>query len=156
MPRMGLNLASIPALRETAIGRVAHQAEIGPSGGVPLVNPARMGVQMPLIDAGRPGNSYLLYKLLLRSANFESPPDEQLTPDERVRRAACTPIYRSRLPEGETRVASEEERIRLRDWFVRGEGMPLLARAADPNRSALTLDALHEIQTWIARGAVCP
>jgi hypothetical protein len=156
VPRMGLDLSSIPALRETAIGRVAHQAEVGPSGGVPLVNPPRMGVQMPLIDAGRPGNSYLIYKLLLRAANFDAPSDEQLTADERARRAACTPSYRSQLPEGETRVASEAERMRLRNWFVRGEGMPLLAREADPDTSPLTLDALHEIQRWIAQGANCP
>ncbi|HEY6556294.1 MAG TPA: Ig-like domain-containing protein [Polyangiaceae bacterium] len=156
VPRMGLDLASVPGLRRSAISRVAHQAEVGAQGGVPLVNPARMGVQMPLVDPGRPGNSYLLFKTLLRTANFNLPPDEQLTPDERARRAACTPVYRSRLPEGETRAPSEEERTRLRNWFVRGEGMPLLPRDGDPERSPLTLDALHEIQRWIALGARCP
>lgn len=156
VPRMGLHLASVAGLRQTAISRVAHQAETGPQGGVPLVNPARMGVQMPLIDPGRPGNSYLLFKTLLRPANFAQLPEEQLTPDGRARRAACTPVYRSALPEGQTQAPSEEERARLRNWFVRGEGMPLVARDGDPDRSPLTLDALHEIQRWIALGAPCP
>ncbi len=156
VPRMGLHLASVAGLRHTAISRVAHQAETGPRGGVSLVNPARLGVQMPLVDPGRPGNSYLLFKTLLRPANFAQLPEEQLTPDELARRAACTPTYRSALPEGETRAPSEAERSRLRNWFVRGEGMPLVARNGDPERSPLTLDALHEIQRWIALGARCP
>jgi hypothetical protein len=156
VPRMGLSLSGATDLLLTAIGRVAHQTETGPGGGIVLVNPSHMGVQMPIIDPGRPGNSYLLYKLLLRPANFRSPPAEQLTSDELARRASCTPAYRAQLPSDRTLALPHDERQRLREWFVRGEGMPLVARNADEENSPLTLDAMHEIQHWIAQGAACP
>jgi hypothetical protein len=110
----------------------------------------------PLIDPGRPANSYLLYKLLLRPENFRSPLGQELTPDEQARRDACTPGYRAALPVGETLPASRDELERLRDWFVRGEGMPLATRASGETPSPVTLDALHELQSFIAHGASCP
>src|SRR5690606_35857856 len=43
-PRMGLRLDSVEALVTSAIARVAHQTEIGPSVGVPLRNPSRFEI----------------------------------------------------------------------------------------------------------------
>lgn len=156
VPRMGLVLQSPGEIALSAIQRVAHETETGASGGVSLVNPVRMGVQMPLIDPQRPGNSYLLYKVLLRPANFHSLPDDQLSPEDRARRAACTPVYRSLRPGDQPREASAEERERLREWFVRGQGMPLVSRTGDQGTSPVTFDWLHELQAFIAAGAVCP
>jgi hypothetical protein len=156
VPRMGLDLRAPEGLISTAIDQVAHQTETGPTGGIAFVSPTRMGIQMPLIDGGRPGNSYLLYKLLLRPANLNALPDASLTDDERERRVRCTPAYRSAPPDGQGIAADETERNRLREWFVRGEGMPLVSREGDPSTSPVTLDFLHELQRWIALGAPCP
>ncbi len=54
----------------TAIGRVAHQTDLGTTTGEVLENPARMGIDMLIIDPGRPDNSYLLYKLIVRPENY--------------------------------------------------------------------------------------
>ena len=73
VPRMGLDLASVPGLRRSAISRVAHQAEVGPQGGVPLVNPARMDVQSrPSMRAA--GHASALQDLI--KPQLQSAPDE--------------------------------------------------------------------------------
>ncbi len=136
-PRMGLDLSSGEAIRRTAIGRVAHQTEVGDTTGVALEDPARMGVAMPIIDPYRPDNSYLLYKILI-------------APDDGTR-DACVSEYRAPVdPERCTR-ASEEELARLRDAFVRGEPMPHPAT----DRS-LGDEGVRTIKRFIRAGAACP
>lgn len=134
VPRMGLDLSSPAGLFATAIARVAHQADTGAKTGVPLANPPRVGVAMPVIDPGRPETSYLLYKLLRKSRNFENTA------------IGCTSIHRVALPEGVCPQPSADESARLREWFVRGEPMPLAENQAD----------LRLIQRWIRSGAKCP
>ena len=80
-----------------------------------LRNPSRFGVQMPRIDPGSPGNSYLMYKLLRSPKNFE------LTGNSDV----CVTAHRVPLPDGQCLPPSEAESARLREWFVRGQPMPL-------------------------------
>jgi hypothetical protein len=140
VPRMGLDLSSPTGLVTTAIAVVAHQTEIGAQGGVELRNPSRFGVQMPRIDPGSPGNSYLLYKLLRDPKHFERAND----PD------VCVTDHRVPLPDGECLPPSAAESARMRDWFLRGQPMPLKADLPY-NR-----DQLIDLQRWIAAGAVCP
>jgi hypothetical protein len=140
VPRMGLDLSSATGLVTTAIGVVAHQSEIGSQGGVPLRNPSRFGVQMPRIDPGSPGNSYLIYKLLRNPKNFELADN----PD------VCVTAHRVPLADGQCLPPSEAESARLRDWFVRGQPMPL------KQDLRYTRDQLVDLQRWIAAGANCP
>jgi hypothetical protein len=140
VPRMGLDLSSATGLVTTAIAVVANQTEIGAQGGVALRNPSRFGVQMPRIDPGSPGNSYLMYKLLRNPRHFERADN----PDP------CVTAYRVPLPEGECLPLSAAESARLRDWFLRGQPMPL-----KPDLP-FTRDQLSDLQRWIAAGAVCP
>lgn len=133
VPRMGLDLASVQGIKTTAISKVAHQTDFAAKVGVPLENPARFGVNLPVIDPNRPGNSYLLYKLLRKPENYG--------PD------GCTSRYTDLpLAQGEC-LYREDESERLREWFVRGDAMP---RGAD---QAVTLDRMREIQAWIRGGA---
>jgi len=136
VPRMGLDLRDRKGLLGTAIGHVAHQTETGPKTGTPLTDPERFGTAMPIIDAFRPENSYLMYKILRNPRNF------------RETRLGCSTVHRVALPEGVCPEPSAEESARLREWFVRGEPMPLGANSAaiDP----------RVIQEWIRRGASCP
>jgi hypothetical protein len=140
VPRMGLDLSSPTGLVTTAIGVVAHQTEIGSQGGVALRNPSRFGVQMPRIDPGSPGNSYLMYKLLRTPQHFE----RANNPD------VCTTDHRVPLPDGECLPPSAAESARLRDWFLRGQPMPL------KQDLPFTKDQLLDLQRWIAAGARCP
>lgn len=133
-PPMGLNLSSREGLLTTAINRVAHQAETGSKAGAPLEDPPRVGTQMPIIDPGRPANSYLLYKLVRKDRNFDA---TQL---------GCSTVHRV-AQAGTCPKPSQGESARLREWFVRGEPMPLSAeRQIDP----------RPLQSWIRSGAACP
>jgi hypothetical protein len=62
---MGLDLSSFEAIRDTAIGHVAHQTQNGEHAQRAESAPSRFGRAMPIIEPGNPGNSYLLYKLLI-------------------------------------------------------------------------------------------
>jgi hypothetical protein len=67
LPRMGLSLQDAAGLLSTAIDHVAHETELGTDVSEPVVSGGRFGTQMPVIDSGRPENSYLMYKLLIGS-----------------------------------------------------------------------------------------
>jgi hypothetical protein len=128
---MGLDLSSAAGLAATAIQRVAHQTETGPSGGRILENPSRFGVAMPIIDPGRPSNSYLAYKILIGRAIWDN--------------GSCTTRYSVDLA-GQCPGPSEAERQRLEEWFVAGAPMP-------PGQSTLDPGDLALLRDWIAGGA---
>ncbi len=137
--RMGLDLSSAQGLAATAIGRVAHEAAVGPRPDVPLEDPPRVGVQMPVIDPGRPGNSYLMYKLIRNTDNFTAPA------------GPCVTEHQVELPKGQCLPPSHAESLRLREWFVTGEPMPL--RRTVDDHPHLEQSDLRTIQSWIAGGA---
>jgi hypothetical protein len=127
---MGLSLDTWEGIARTALDRPAHQTEIGPSIGRTDQAPARFGANMPVIDPGRPDNSYLLYKLLLSPAAY--------LPGE----VDCPAGDRCEPPDG-------AELQRLAGWFVRGQAMPLV------NREAIVHGRLKEIQSFIAVPPEC-
>lgn len=137
-PRMGLDLTTGEAIRRTAIGRVAHQTEVGDRTGVALQDPSRVGVAMPIIDPHRPDNSYLLYKLLIADDNYAAPD-------------ACESAFRAPVDPDLCTRASDAELARLRDSFVRGEPMP------HPTSSRrLGPEGVRSISRFIRAGALCP
>jgi hypothetical protein len=144
--RGGLDLSSKFGLVTTAVGRVASETAVGPRVDVPLENPGsppgdtRTGVQMPVIDSGRPENSYLLYKLLRKPGNFGSAAQR------------CTSAYAVAFPPGQCLPPSSAESTRLREWFVTGQAMPLHEDPSLPDPH-LQLADLRTIQNWIAGGA---
>lgn len=149
----GLWLDSRANLQSTAIRRVARQTETGDeSGGNAELRGSRFGVRMALIQPGSPGGSYLLYKLLRNPENYE--------PCGAVGRGPfCTdadPHVSSHpaLPLGkrQTVAPSAEELTRLREWFVRGDPMPLDPRGVGLN---VGLDGLRAVSAFIADGADC-
>lgn len=140
-PAMGLLLDSVKGLVETAISKVAHQTERGAESGVVLRDPTRFGIQMPVIDPGQPGNSYVLYKLL------RNPLSHRLSAD---RAGFCETRYSAELGD-ECLRPSEQELARLREWFVLGSAMPRDA----PGARAVYRDELDELARFIAAGADC-
>jgi hypothetical protein len=141
-PPMGLQLHSGEALRRTAIDRVAHQTDIGPITGESYENAPRFGVGMPIIAAGQPSSSYLLYKLLIEPSNYRPGPGLEET---------CDTVHLVDLA-GEC-VPSPEEIARLRHWFVVGEPMP--KRGMATGGASFYRPKLQALQAWIRDGAVC-
>lgn len=135
-PRMGLSLVAWDGIETTALGRVAHQTEIGATTGVTNEGPLRFGVNMPIIDPERPDNSYLLYKLLLRPEAYEASPT---APDDCTVEEACAPPDAAELD-------------RLRDWFLRGAGMP----DVPPGESFVHHAEAALLERYIVTGARCP
>jgi hypothetical protein len=134
---MGLSLGSGEALRRTAIGRVAHQADTGTVAGEPQVDPSRFGVGMPVLDPGSPATSYLLYKLLRNRRNFG---EED---------AACETAYSVPLPAGGCPAPTVEESRRLESWFVKLDPMP------PPGSGGVAggLSGLRTLQSFLLAGA---
>lgn len=133
-PQMGLSLDGWDAILATAIGRVAHQTEIGETTGVTNEAPVRFGVNMPIIDPERPENSYVMYKLLLRPEAYEPGDPGDCAPPE-----SCLP-------------PDAEELERLQAWFIRGEPMP----ATSAGESFIDHAALTTLADFIRAGAPCP
>jgi hypothetical protein len=174
-PKMGLNLFGIDAFRTTALGHVAHQTEIGARLDTPLENPVRFGVQMPIVDAsGDPANSYLFYKLLRNPDNFgPAEPCDPASPDKALdlqgvcrelssAEAAClhdpcgSCYSLSAEPVGCLPLEPEEDRA-LREWFVRGEPMPIETTfESGLSSQPLSKLDLRRLQRWMAAGAACP
>jgi len=146
-PSMGLSFENATALRETAIGRPAHQTETGNTLGVPFQSPDRFGVAMPVIAPNASENSYLVYKLLLAPDNA----NPCASPSE-CERFADFDVNEPCLP------PSSEESARLREWFVQGGPMPPLPGAgpsncANPRR--LDCPSMRVLTRWINQGARC-
>lgn len=64
-PSEGLQLFTPEQIQSTAVGHVAHESEEGEHANTPDETPIRFGRAMPIIDPKNPGNSYLLYKLII-------------------------------------------------------------------------------------------
>jgi len=136
-PRMGLSLDSVAGLQRTAIDHVAHQSQLGTEVTQQVVSGGRFGTQMPIIDSGRPENSYLMYKLLIGSwLNREM--DTLTDPTD--------PFAASGLTPGQIEDA--------RAWFVEFGPMPP-DNVGYPD-GVSPLEFVTTVQGWIRAGAVCP
>ena len=169
IPSAGLLLDGPQSFNETALNQVARQTEIGAVVGVPLQDPVRFGLQMPIVDPGQPANSYLVYKLLRGEFSYWLGPDDP---------GSCSSRYTVGL--GPDCVPPpESELTRLREWFVRGAPMPPPGDVPSPpsgsagapgsagaagaaGASSVTATEgfvfrpeLREIQRFIAGGASC-
>jgi hypothetical protein len=108
---------------------------------------------MPIIDPKNPANSYLLYKLLRQPKNFEpctagasSPLCDGDQDDPCVTNYPLIP-----LADGECLQPSADESTRLREWFVRGDPMPL-QRGLE---RSVRISGLRAVSAFIAAGADC-
>jgi hypothetical protein len=153
----GLWLDGRANFRVTAVDRVARQTEVGDrSGGPPLEHPARFGVRMPLVDSNKsPGNSYLLYKLLLGRGAYEACRFDAASSKSSFCRSpadVCESAYPSLPFAGRDCIAPPDAELeRLREWFVRGEAMPI----ARPIERSVGLQQVRAIASFISAGADC-
>jgi hypothetical protein len=132
-PQAGLDLSSAAAVARTARGVLSSQVVPMEHAGSTSETPLNFGQGMPRIAPGNPGNSYLLYKLLINPANYPAADDP----------AATDPYWERGL--GALQAPSHDEIARLRDAFVWMEPMP-------PS-GGLTAGQMRALVAWIALGA---
>jgi len=133
MPAAGMDLSSADAVRSTALHALAREATPTGTSGEVLTNPPVLGEGMPRIDPGNPGNSYLVYKLLINEANHPRPGDPE----------AVEPTFQGGLPPLEP--PDPAELARLRNAFVILEPMPI--------GGYLTPNQMRSVVAWIGLGA---
>jgi hypothetical protein len=156
-----LVLDTSAGVANTALNRVAQGANTGPRAGAgQSPQPGRpFGVDMPLIDPGNPGNSWLLYKIELGA-----PPRTDVAQNPGY---ACTTgllepkttfDFAPLVPQAQ-RSADATERAILHD-FVLGREMPFpLPAVQGYEDSPLTFEEREKIRIWIQslpKGASVP
>ena len=132
-PAADMGLGSVSVLREKVLGVAARGAPETSTSGEVVTRPTVFGEGMPRVDPGSPGNSYLIYKLLIHPLNHPAPGDPE----------ALETSYQRGLPPLEAPEPAELER--LRDAFVTLEPMPAKGWLKPSEMRALVI--------WIARGA---
>jgi hypothetical protein len=162
-PAAGLRLDSPAAIFSTAVGRAAQGANTGALAIAAPPGP-HFGVNMPIIDpgvdssGGDPGNSWLLYKLLLAVPTANSPTGDggatgcdggAAMPSDvsTMHLVPWRPADTGRVKEWSTRSLSLSD-------YVPGREMPFPSDPAAPIGNAsspLTVDELERISRWIAQ-----
>ncbi len=133
----GLVLDTAAGVQATALGLAGHLvsdgARIGP-GRTTGVFPS----DMPIVDPYNPGDSFLLYKLLIGPVGG---PARDTSP--------CNASFGS-FDYGPTAPVSAEETARLGDLVP---GMPMPHANGDATNTPLGQDELERVELWIAEGA---
>jgi hypothetical protein len=153
-PREGLALDSPIGLANTAIGRVSQESNTGAQAGLgTAASAAPFGIDMPIIDPGNPGNSWLMYKLLLAPGSPALSPNPLSCGGTAVSPLPAPALNASTAnPDAPTVALSASEQSILNELIL-GEQMPY------PPNAALAIDELERISAWIAQGAMvvqCP
>ena len=158
LPVEGLSLDSPGGIALTALGQVAHGANTGPTSS-PQPPSLAFGVNMPIIDpgpgspsAGNPGNSWLLYKLLMGElAASSSTPYASACDGGKVE-----PVSTDSAHVVAWDPLSASDRLTLSS-IISGQAMPPPSTSADgTEQTALSEGELERISLWIASGAAVP
>lgn len=137
VPRMGLLLDDSQGLLATAVNHVAHETQNGTDISLRFESGDRFGEQMPVIDQGRPENSYLIYKLLISEA-FNRELNDRADPSDPMRAMPMT----------------GDQIGHARDRFIRFGPMPPDEVGAPDGVSLY--DTYTTLAAWIRAGASCP
>ncbi len=146
-PREGLALDSPIGLLNTAIGRASQESNTGPLASLDNPPGKQFGIDMPIIDPGNPGNSWLMYKLLLApgaTATAQTP----LSCGGTAKTPLPTGVSQATKanPDAPTVAISASDRAILSELVI-GNQMPY------PPNPPLAIDELERIRAWIAAGA---
>jgi hypothetical protein len=152
LPAAGLRLDSPQAIAATAIGRVAQGANTG-ARAAPQPPSLLFGQDMPIVQANGPGNSWMMYKLLMAV-----PPPCSSTAGSAPCDASVAGVMNNvhTEPWGDM---SASERATLTN-MVQGREMPFPANPSAPVPNPmlpaiepLTLDELEAVSLWMLEGA---
>lgn len=132
----------------TALNRIAQGSNSGPLSARPPAGQTQFGIDMPIIDPGNPGNSWLIYKV-----DLARPPTLADTSDK----FACTSglleprvpfVFAPLVPQAQ-RTADDIERSILSD-FILGREMPFPPLSATSYfDTSLTFEEREMVRIWI-------
>ena len=122
-----LQFGEFSDIEQTAINRVAHQTQMGEAASTPEKTPARFGRAMPLIDAfnpgvtGHPGNSYVMYKILV-GMSIDAAPADIKPSDAEVQRLLDSVVVGLPMPPPDpaTGPLDAEQLLNLSNWIQHG------------------------------------
>ncbi len=152
-----LGLDTSVGVGATALNRVAQGANRGPRAGLVTASERLFGVDMPLVDPGSPGNSWLLYKIELARL----PVTQQTSPFVCTNGLLETPTRFAFAPlaANAQRSSDEIDRSILSDYIL-GREMPFpTANPSGYADFALTFEEREKVRLWIQqlpRGASVP
>jgi len=112
-----LDMQTPAKILETAIGMVAHGTQVGETAAVPEQSSARFGRSMPIVDPGFPGNSYLLYKVIL-GADLD--PSIVASSDELLRLHSGVVVGMPMPPDFASPPPTTDGLFAIRDWILTG------------------------------------
>ncbi len=151
-PAQGLVLDDPEGMRRTAIAVEAVETTTSARSSPMPPQPA-FPTGMPIVDPGSPGDSYLIYKLLL--------PDENGVPNARgasLSYTACNPVTSPFDYGPSASFASPEEAARLAEHVI-GRRMPwgdwddATKSFTQHGGTPMTLDEIERVRLWIQQGA---
>jgi hypothetical protein len=151
LPVAGLRLDSSQAIVDTMIGRVAQGSNQGPRSTAQAPS-TDFGLDMPIVDPGSPGDSWVMYEMLMAV-----PPPCSSTANAAPCDASVSSVMRDYYSVKWTGM-SDSERATLEN-YIPGRAMPfpnLPAQPPDQATEPLTLDELDTFSFWIAEGAPVP
>lgn len=152
-----LVLDSSAGIAQTALDRIAQGSNTGGRSIDPPAPGRIFGVDMPLIDPGSPGNSWLLYKIDLARPPVKPSPATYAC--AKGLEEPSVPFVFAPLAPNARLVADDYERSVLSD-FILGREMPFPTSSSGgyPDE-ALTFEEREKVRLWIkglARGAALP
>jgi hypothetical protein len=145
-PREGLILDAPTGLLNTAVNRVSQESNTGGLAGLPSA-PEQFGVDMPIIAAGSPGDSWLMYKILLAP----SPATTAVNPVSCGDAGLPAPVSQASAanPAAPSVPLSASEQAILGEMIL-GEPMPYPPSVPGAT-NALGVDEVQRIRAWIAQ-----
>lgn len=117
-PPMGLDLSGPDAIARTAVAQVAHHSQRGPSATSPDEASTSFGRSMAIVAPANPGQSFLLYKMLL-DPSFAGDPTLAAGETELLRRI----IPGAPMPIKPGAITLEQAR-KVSDWIESGAAIP--------------------------------
>jgi hypothetical protein len=144
----GLVLDTSAGVAATALNRVAQGSNRGSRSDLSRSIDRLFGFDMPLIDPGNPGNSWLMYKIELAASASSSNTGPQYTCANAGPAAATRFAYTPLAPNAQ-RSADNIERAILGNSIL-GREMPFPSLTAQSYESApLTFDEREKVRIWI-------
>ena len=144
----GLVLDTSAGVGATALNRIAQGSNTGGRSSSAPSSGRRFGVDMPIIDPGNPGNSWLIYKIELARPPTLTQPAPNIACTSGLLEPKVTFAFAPLVPEAQ-RKADDSERSILND-FVLGREMPFpFPGAGGYATEPLTFDEREKVRLWI-------
>jgi hypothetical protein len=148
LPAASLVLDTSAGVSATALNRIAQGSNTGGRSSAAPSSGRLFGVDMPIIDPGNPGNSWLIYKIDLARPPTLMPPAEQFACTAGLMEEQTPFVFAPLVPQAQ-RSADEIERGILND-FILGREMPFpVPSPGGYGDSPLTFDEREKVRLWI-------